>query len=99
MDMAHNDDFQTILAATGHLHPTGTHRRELLAQNGLLAVERVRDPIVVDAIVVSIGERARVMRAADFRTWLDEVRHAFDACSGAPASHNRRGGRRRDGQR
>ena len=56
------------------------HRRDLLVQNGLLAVERVRDPLLADAIVVSIGERARVMARTEFRSWLDDVRQAFDAC-------------------
>jgi hypothetical protein len=41
-------------------------------------VERVRDPLVTDAIVVSIGERARVMAHTEFRSWLDDVRRAFD---------------------
>ena len=72
-------ELEALLAASTHLHPSGAHRRQLLAQNGLLAVERVRDPIVTDAIVVSIGDRARVLRPSEFRAWLDQVREAFDA--------------------
>jgi hypothetical protein len=72
-------ELEALLAASNHLQPSGAHRRQLLAQNGLLAVERVRDPIVIDAIVVSIGDRARVLRPNEFRSWLDEVRQAFDA--------------------
>jgi hypothetical protein len=71
-------DLNAMLAAVGHLQPSGRHRRDLLVQNGLLAVERVRDPLVTDAIVVSIGERARVMAHTEFRSWLDDVRRAFD---------------------
>jgi hypothetical protein len=73
-------ELEAMLAAAHQLHPSGTHRRDLLVQNGLLAVERVRDPLLTDAIVVSIGERARVMRRTEFRSWLDDVRQAFDAC-------------------
>ncbi|MBV9328838.1 MAG: hypothetical protein JO352_34445 [Chloroflexi bacterium] len=71
-------DLRAMLAAMHQLHPSGTHRRELLVQNGLLAVERVRDPLLADAIVISIGERARVMAHHEFRSWLEEVRSAFD---------------------
>jgi hypothetical protein len=67
-----------MLAAAHQLYPSGNHRRDLLVQNGLLAVERVRDPLVTDAIVVSIGERARVMAHPEFRSWLDDVRRALD---------------------
>jgi hypothetical protein len=73
-------ELNAMLAAAHQLQPTGSHRRELLVQNGLLAVERVRDPLVSDAIVVSIGERARVMARAEFRSWLDAVRRAVDTC-------------------
>jgi hypothetical protein len=73
-------DFEAMLAAAHQLQPGGSHRRDRLVQNGLLAVERVRDPVVIDAIVVSIGARARVMAHTEFRSWLDEVRRAFDTC-------------------
>jgi hypothetical protein len=73
-------ELEAMLAAAHQLQPSGTHRRDLLVQNGLLAVERVRDPLLADAIVVSIGERARVMPRTEFRAWLDDVRQAFEAC-------------------
>ena len=69
---------EAAFAAYHRLQPGGSHRRTLLAQNGLLTAERVRDPLVTDAIVVSIGERARVMDRGEFRAWLEQVRRALD---------------------
>ena len=78
MHVPENDNFRRILAATGQAHQTGSQHRELLSQSGLLMIERVRDPIVIDAIVVSIAERARVLKLSEFRDWLRDVQDQLD---------------------